>query len=202
MRITELDLPDEDLGVYAISSVDMPAIESNFIALSKRQKKSQYQMAKSDKDKMILIGAALIPDKMIYRNDGDDEGYYIYFPKKVVQKAAYLYQKNSMQSNHTHQHERRVDGVYVAESWIVEDPEMDKSKHYGLSVPKGTWMVTMKVDNKEFWEKYVKSGEVKGFSIEAMFSEKMRKQSVARNSVDSTIEECLSLIEKIKKETK
>lgn len=169
MRIVELIIDEkEDLsGVEAISIVESPAIEENFIALNK-----QLQLAKVDEEKRILMGAALIPNKNIYRRNGEDE-YYIFFSNDTVKKASELFLMNSNQNNATLEHEKKVTDLSVVESWIVEDTEMDKSKKYGLSVPVGTWMVSMKVNNDTIWTDFVKTGKVKGFSIEGYFADKL-----------------------------
>ena len=151
----------------------MPAIEKNFVALSKSGKK-QYSMAGIDTEKRLLVGAALIPNKMILRMDAKDQPYYIHFSKSTVKNAAYRFLKNNAHHNHTLQHDEQIDGLYVAESWIVEDKANDKSNKYNLDVPVGTWMVAVKVDNDESWEKQIKSGNAKGFSIEAYFDEKLK----------------------------
>jgi hypothetical protein len=116
------------------------------------------------------MGAALIPDKPIYRRNGEEE-YYVYFSKKTVRRAMELYFKNGNQANATLEHEHKINGLHVVESWIVEG-EQDKSRMYGLEVPVGTWMVSMKVENDAIWEKFVKEGSVKGFSIEGYFANK------------------------------
>ena len=195
-EIRELQLVDEDdTGIYAISIVDMPAIESNFIALNKKGK-TQYSLAKLDEEKKLLVGAALIPNKQIARLDAEENLYYVYFSQKTVKEAAYRFLKSSAHHNHTLQHQKEIEGLYVAESWIVES-ENDKSRQYGLNVPVGTWMVAVKVENDEIWEKEVKSGNVKGFSIEAYFSEKMKTKEVKsedefaslRDVVDSIVKQ-------------
>ena len=114
------------------------------------------------------MGAALILDKPIYRKNGEEE-YYVYFSKKTVRRAMELYFKNGNQANATLEHEHKINGLHVVESWIVEG-EQDKSRMYGLEVPVGTWMVSMKVENDAIWEKFVKEGSVKGFSIEGYFT--------------------------------
>jgi hypothetical protein len=193
-RIVEMDLPDDMLGVHAISLVDYPAIEENFIALSKEQKK-QYNLAKADSEKRLLVGPALIPNKQIFRNDGD-EGYYMYFPDHVVYKAATNFLKNSFQNNHTIMHEERTEGLTVVQSWIVDDPKRDKSNAYGMEFPKGTWMVAVKVDNEQVWEEQVKEGKVKGFSIEAYFAEKL---AAKKEDPDKELIEQLTEIKQILK---
>lgn len=169
MRIVELIIDEkEDLsGVEAISVVEFPAIEENFIALNQ-----QLQLAKVDDEKRILMGAALIPNKNIYRRNGEDE-YYIFFSDATVKKASELFLMNSNQNNATLEHQKKINDLSVVESWIVEDIEMDKSKKYGLNAPVGSWMVSMKVNNDTIWNDFVKTGKVKGFSIEGYFADKL-----------------------------
>jgi hypothetical protein len=174
MKIVELILSDEEFntGVEAISIVEDPAIEEDFVAL-KNQK--EYKFAQVDKDKKILVGPLLIPNKPIYRQEGNDEGYYIYFSRDTVLKASQMFLKNGNQSKSTLEHEEKLNGLTLVESWIVEDPEMDKTKLYGMTLPKGSWAGTVKVDNDDVWEDYVKTGKVKGFSIEGYFADKAER---------------------------
>ena len=116
------------------------------------------------------MGAALIPDRKIYRRNGEEE-YYIFFSEDTVRKASELFLARGNQNNSTLEHEYNLKGLSVVESWIVEDPQKDKSSLYNLNVPKGTWMVSVKVNNEEVWEEFVKTGKVKGFSIEGYFSD-------------------------------
>ncbi len=170
MKIIELILDEEqeEAGVEAISIVESPAIESDFIAL----KDQEIKLAKVDGDKKILMGALLIPNKPIYRNGAEGE-YYIYFSKNTVQKASQMYLKNGYQNNSTLEHAETLNGLTLVESWLVEDEVQDKSRKYGLNVPIGTWMGAVKVNNDEIWQEYVKTNKVKGFSIEGYFADKM-----------------------------
>ena len=169
MRIVELILDDDQMaeGISAISIVESPAIESNFIAL----KNHAVQFATVDTDKRILMGPALIPNKPIYRNQ-DGEEFYVYFSKATIEKASQLYLKNGNQSKATLEHEISINGLTLVESWLKIDEDHDKSAAYGLNDPVGTWYVAMKVDNAEIWDEYVKTGKVKGFSIEGFFADK------------------------------
>ena len=169
-NIVELVLNDEDIlsGVEAISIVSAPAIEENFIALSKEQ----TFLAKVDGEKRILMGAALVPNKMIYRRRGEEE-YYVFFTEETIRKVSELFLTKGNQNKATLEHEVKLDGLSVVESWVVEDKEHDKTRKYGLDVPLGTWMVSMKVYNDQVWEEFVKSGKVKGFSIEGYFVDKV-----------------------------
>jgi len=169
MRIVELILDENHIegGVNAISIVEQPAIESNFIAMSKDV---EVKLAEVDNEKRILMGAALIPNKQIYRKD--EEEYYVYFSKDTIRKASQLFLKSGSQSKSTLEHQMKLEGLTVVESWLVDDTEKDKSAFYGLSVPVGTWMVSIKVDNDDVWTNFVKTGKVKGFSIEGYFADK------------------------------
>jgi len=169
VRIVELILDDDQMaeGISAISIVESPAIESNFIAL----KNHAVQFATVDTDKRILMGPALIPNKPIYRNQ-DGEEFYVYFSKATIEKASQLYLKNGNQSKATLEHEISINGLTLVESWLKIDEDHDKSAAYGLNDPVGTWYVAMKVDNAEIWDEYVKTGKVKGFSIEGFFADK------------------------------
>lgn len=186
MDIVELFIDEENLesGIDAISVVESPAIESDFVAL----KNQEIKLAEIDSEKRILMGPALIPNKPIYRRNEEKE-YYIYFSKGTVKKASELFLMRGNQNNSTLEHQLPLTGLSVVESWLVEDVTHDKTKKYGLEVPLGTWMVSMKVNNDEIWNDFVKTGKVKGFSIEGYFADKMQRPK------DSTIKDELAVIE-------
>ena len=172
------------VGIEAISIVENPAIEENFLAL----KSEEIKLAEVNKEKRILMGALLIPNKPIYRRNGEDE-YYIYFSRDTVAKASQLYLKNGNQNNSTLEHKHDINGLTLVESWIVEDEKYDKSRKYGLDVPIGTWMGAVKVNNDEIWNEYVKTGKVKGFSIEGYFADKLQQSKQNKLDQLSKIEE-------------
>jgi hypothetical protein len=182
MEIIELVIQNDGDGIEAISVVDKPAIESDFIALSKHL---EIELKEVDAEKRILMGAALIPNKHIYRKDKDKE-FYIFFSEQTVRQASELFFINGNQSNATIQHAKDVNGMTAVESWIVEDTEKDKSKLYGFDVPVGTWMLSMKVNNDKVWDE-VKKGNVKGFSIEGNFADKLQ-MSKEKLIIDQIIE--------------
>ncbi len=169
MNIIELILDENDElnGVDAISLVEYPAIEENFVAL----KNHKIEFKSIDEDKRIVVGLALIPNKPIYRRNGDKE-FYIFFSKDTVRRSAELYLKNHNNNNATLEHKLKAEGVSVVESWIVENPEKDKTSLYGLNAVEGSWAVVMKIYNDEVW-KDVKAGTYKGLSIEGYFADKL-----------------------------
>ena len=158
-------------GIEAISIVENPAIEEDFVVLSSQQVK----LAEVSKEKRILMGPALIPNKKIYRRSGDKE-YYITFSEDTVRKASQLFLARGKQNNSTLEHEETLEDLSVVESWIIEDDKADKSRAYGLNLPVGTWMVSVKVNNDEIWQEFVKTERVKGFSIEGFFTDKQNER--------------------------
>jgi len=190
MKIVELIIDEKDItsGIDAVSVVRSPAIEENFIHLSKHE----IELKEVDKEKKILMGAALVPNKQIYRvNEKTKEEYYIYFSEDTVRKASELFLMNSNQNNATYEHDKKLKGMSVVESWIIDDSKSDKSRFYGFDLPKGTWMISMKVNNDEVWND-VKEGKVKGFSIEGYFADKLEMSQMSEE--DLLIEQIKQII--------
>ena len=170
-----IDEEDMDSGVFAISLVADPAIESNWIYLSKQHK---IELAEVNKEKRLLLGPVLIPNKEIPRIDDETgEEYDIVFDEAVIEKAAQLFLQRQHNNSSTLEHERPIDDISIVESWLVADPKADKSNAYGLSYPKGTWLVMAKVNNDEIWSEYIKTGKVKGFSLEGLFGHNLVEAS-------------------------
>ena len=191
MNIIELVLDEmqELMGIQAISIVENPAIEEDFVAL----KTQKVEFATQNEEKRILMGAALIPNKPIYRRSGEEE-FYVYFSKDTIRKASELFFQNGNQNKSTLEHEAELQKLSVVESWIVEDTEKDKSRLYGMDMPVGTWMISMKVNNPDIWENYVKTGKVKGFSIEGYFVDKVNFAKQKMKEEEAATEVLLMII--------
>tara|TARA_R100001086_G_scaffold125343_3_gene64805 strand:- start:429 stop:1151 length:723 start_codon:yes stop_codon:yes gene_type:complete len=193
-KIVELLVSEEnkDLTIDAISLVNSPAIEQDFVYFGKE--KNNLTLAKVDEEKRMIVSPALIPNKQIFRYDPNtDSEYYVYFSPDTVRKASELYLKHNNHHKATYEHKDRVSGVLTVESWIIEDSKTDKSTLYGYSLPKGTWMVKMKIENDELWQK-VKAGELKGLSIEGYFTNKfedMQKKEPTDAEILSALNEII-----------
>ena len=187
MDIIELILDEENeemVGIEAVSIVENPAIESDFIALSDQE----IKLAKVDDEKKIVMGAALIPNKPIFRKRNDTM-FYVYFSEDTVRRSSELFFQNGNQSNATLEHQMKANGLTVVESWIVEG-EQDKSRIYGLDVPKGTWMISMKIEDEKLWSEIKEGKKYKGFSIEGYFADKASiKKSDAKSEMAAIEEE-------------
>lgn len=157
---------EDNEGVYAISLVSDPAIEVNFISLSKNK---EIKLATINEEQRILVGPILIPDQLIYRNQ-DGHEYNIMFPKETIKQVQHNFVQQGYQNNSTIEHSgKSIPNVTFVETWIKEDEVHDKSVLYGFNEPVGTLFGLMKVNNDEIWNDYVKTGKVKGFSIDGVF---------------------------------
>lgn len=197
MNLVELiiDEASEMFGVHALSLVQNPAIMSDFVALGDEK---PVLLAEVSQDKQILLGAVLIPEKPIFRQGTNgNEDYYVFFSAETVAKTAEMFFKRSMHQNATLEHKDVIDGMTVFESWIVEDPKRDKSTAFGIDVPKGTWMVSMKVDDKKIWDEYVKNDKVFGFSLEGKFADILVQENIEENFSDQKINKALEDVKQL-----
>ena len=153
-----------DSLVYAISLVECPAIESNFVYLSEEK---PIQVCLEQDEKHMVFGAVLIPDKPIYRYNQEEE-YYLRFPKETIEVLAHDYLQNDNIYSFTQQHKDNADGVSIIESW-VKTSNNDKSVDLGIDAPIGTWFVGAKIDNEEIWQG-IKDGSMRGFSVESFLN--------------------------------
>jgi|694.fasta_scaffold02349_32 hypothetical protein len=154
---------DEKTGVYAVSLVDEPAIEVDWIKLSKEIQDFEFSV---NKDKQMLFGPLLIPNKLIFRRDEKGNEYNIVFDEDTIQIIADKYNENKLGDVFNFQHSDRKVQAVLLQNWITG--EVDKSKEYGFELPKGTWFGGVKVKDEEFWMSEVKTEKVKGFSVEIM----------------------------------
>ncbi len=189
-----IDESNDSLAIDAISLVSAPAIEQEFVFFGKE--KNNLTFAKVDEEKRMLVSPALIPNKQIFRYDPNtDSEYYVYFSPETVRKASELYLKHNNHHKATYEHQDRVSGVLTVESWIIEDTKTDKSTLYGFSLPKGTWMVKMKIENDDLWNK-IKDGSLRGLSIEGYFTDKMSKMSERKPTDEEVLKALNEIINK------
>jgi hypothetical protein len=127
-----------------------------------------------DEEKKIIVGAAMVPNKMIHRYDDLGNLYYVFFSKESIKKMAdkFLKEKRTDETNIEHNGLKLGSNkVYITESWVSEDPIYDKSNKYGFELPVGTWFVSMKVNDDKVW-KMIKDKSLTGYSVEGLFAEK------------------------------
>jgi hypothetical protein len=184
-KVIEWTLDDEDFAeLRRISLVTEPATEEEFLLFNK----DILQFKTIDEERRVVTGVAMRADIQIPRKDENGELYWGYFSKETVRKAAELFFKKGSNTNLTNlEHQFEIEGVYVFESWIVEDASNDKAKVLGFSdVKEGDWFVSMKIENDVIWNAYLKTGIIKGFSVEVKAKEKeVEMLSKIKNILDS-----------------
>jgi uncharacterized protein YacL (UPF0231 family) len=192
MKLYELKIEDENVDeVFAISLVESPAMESDFVYFDKEE----IQFAAIDKEEQMLIGAVLIPEKKILRIDGEGQPYHVFFSKDTVKKLAQNYLMKKYTDKATLEHDSKIKNVFLVESWIKEG-KLDKSNQYGLSLPVGTWVGLFKITDDKLWKDYVKTGKVKGFSIEGLFEHKL----VEASFIDELLEKDIDKLSEVEAE--
>ena len=174
-------------GVFAISLVKTPATEETFIAMSAQEE--MIKMAKVNEEQRLVMGLVLQPEQLILRQDeSSGEKFNIVFSADTIKELSHNFFKSGFQLNSKLEHNSPIKDVTFVESWIVENSEIDKSANFGMSFPKGSWMATMKVDNDDIWNNYVKTGEVEGFSVDAMVDlEEINLKSEVKMSENKSI---------------
>ena len=174
-------------GVFAISLVKTPATEETFIAMSKQEE--LIKMAKVNEEQRIVMGLVLQPQQLILREDPTTgEQFNIVFSADTIKELSHNFFKSGFQLNSKLEHNSPIKDVTFVESWIVENSEIDKSANFGMNFPKGSWMATMKIDNDDIWNNYVKTGEVEGFSVDAMVDlEEINLKSEVKMSENKSI---------------
>lgn len=174
--IYDVSINDENLGLTAISFVENPAIETDFIYFKKDEIKNMIFLA--NKEKREIVSPILVPNQLILRQAEDGSFYYIRWTADTIKLAAEKYLANGWFNNFTDSHPMFYDSsltyedvlekdVYMLRMWIIDDPkEDDANVKYGFNLPQGTLMVHLKVHNRKIWNK-IRNGELKGLSIEA-----------------------------------
>jgi len=186
LPVYELTVNDEDAFVDFIALVENPAIEVEFLAFANQEK---YAFA-LDEDKKELIGAAMIPDQMIFRRNDKGEEFNVFFSKDTIRQIVQSFFKSGYQSNMNIEHSATNADSFIFQSMIV-----DKAKGISfMDLPDGSWVVGVKVLNDEVWAD-IKAGKRKGFSVEGIFE-------TMRNKFKSDAEEeneIILLLQKLQK---
>ena len=135
-------------------------------------------------EKQMLVGPLMVPNKLIPRIDEDGNEYYVYFTEDTIKKLSYKMMKDKLidSVNIEHDNKDRVSDAFLVETWLIEDDKTDKSRKYGFDLPNGTWMGMYKIDNQRIWDEYVKTGKVKGFSVEGFFNQYAMSKTQCRKN--------------------
>jgi hypothetical protein len=186
LPVFELNVPEEDMGVFAISLVDKPATEQQWLAFHRDEKVNEEIKFSLNSDKQILTAPLMLANTPIYRNDKITGEHYIVFSEATLERMAINFFKNNVRSfNEMHNSSFGVDNATVIESWI-KTSDNDKSVALGFDAPVGSWFISVFIDDKKFWDDNIKTGKFTGFSLEGFF-EKVQL-SVEESPVDEVKE--------------
>lgn len=194
--IFEITFQDEDnTGIRLVSLVKDPAIEEQGMFFSKEEQVN-YQF-KELKDQQMIVGPAMIPDKKILRKDDEGEPYYVFFSKETIKGLMEKFNANNTGKSINVDHTNEMAPGFITENWIVADSYFDKSRMYGYNLPIGSWFITCKITDEQFWNMKVKEEGRYSFSIEGLLGQKpIDIYSAIDNLTD---EEVLALFDEIKK---
>lgn len=189
---------DDQTGMFLVSMVDSPAMQISAVKLSTEIEAPLVTLKATAPDKQYLTSAVIIPDKLIYRNDEFHGEHYIQFTATDIEKIRnkfFQHTGNLSLSNKNHVETDTVNAQLI-ESWIIEDPKMDKAVALGFQgLPAGTMMATYRVLDADFWTSEVLTGNVTGFSLEGRFAETAVKlQATDENELDTLIEWLLNTV--------
>lgn len=182
----------EELGMFSVSLVDFPAVETSFLCFKEETPKQLFFAKPEEK---IITGIALRADLPIYRvNPKTGEEYYVVFTKETIKKMVARYSKQGMMNNVDLQHSGElVSGVYMVESFIINDERGIRPKEFS-DIEDGSWVVSYYVEDDALWEQIKNGNDLNGFSISciANLSEKLSEQKQDdRSEIDKLIDELL-----------
>lgn len=179
---------NDETGISLISLVDEPAIIMKGMAFNN----SSMMTFKEVEDKQVIVGPALIPNMRIYREDEKYGRYYVKFTPETIEKMVEKFNKYGSNRKINIDHSNQMVDAFIMEDWIVEDEVYDKSRKYGFEVPKGTYMIKVKIEDKDFWEREVKGNGKFGFSIEGMLGQQLvqlSSKTIEKYGLDVSIDD-------------
>lgn len=187
IHINDLD----ETGMDAISLVDVPAVQKNFLCFSEDKKPVKFEF---DGAKHIITGVVCLAETPIYRYSERFGEYFVVFTKETIEKMVEKYARKGLFNsvNLQHNDEKFVDGIYMIESYITDKKRGISPKEFA-DVPDGSWICSYKVDNQELWDEIVNGDKLNGFSLQGLFDvspERFEKQD-KQMTFDEWIEQYL-----------
>ena len=196
LPVYEIVVDDNDeSGISLISLVDDPAIMMKGMTFN--SEKSFLAFKEVDGDKQVIVGPALIPGMRIYREDQKLGEYYVVFSKETIEKMVEKFNKYGSNRKINVDHSNQMVDAFIMEDWIVEDEVFDKSRKYGIEVPVGTYMIMVKIEDKNFWNTEVKGNSKFGFSIQGLLGYQLVSLSREATIDDLTEEDLVQLFSQV-----
>lgn len=190
MKVYYIKINDLDFtGIDAISLVEVPAVEKNFLCFS--EDKQPVKM-KFDNSKHIITGVVALADTPIYRYDDIHGEYYVIFSKEAIRHMVEKFAKNDLFKSVNLQHDdtKFVDGIYMVESYLT-DKERGISPVEFSEIPNGSWIASYKVENEALWNEIINGDKLNGFSLQGMFELSNEKFEKYISEKEETFDEWL-----------
>lgn len=165
---------------FKVSLVKNPALEMTMVKFSEEIETPIYF---ANEEKREIFSVAMSPDKLIYRNNVQGEPANVFYTAETIEKFQQNYFRTNANSGTNIDHaEFNTEGVFPFESWIVANPDNDKSNELGLTTKKGDLVMGFKVDNDAVWQE-CKNGNLDGLSIEGkvLFKEVNNNTNIQMN---------------------
>jgi hypothetical protein len=170
LPIIELTLEDLEQGVDATALVENPAIQRNWMAFKEHK---DFKFKTHNEDKRILAGALMVADFPMYRNMNGKEFFVKFSSKTIEELADRMVLNNKLTAfNFEHDSKKELADMHIQQFFII-NTELGVNTPIGFEeLPNGSLFAFVKVNNEQVWNDYVKTGIVKGFSIEGNFATK------------------------------
>lgn len=185
MKVFYIKINDDfETGIDAISLVDFPAVERNFLCFSKDEKRVNL---KFDASKHVITGVVALADTPIYRYNERMGEYYVVFSKETIVKMVEKFAKMDLFKSVNLQHDDNnfVDGIYMFESYITNKERGINPREFE-DIPDGSWICSFKVENEALWNEIINGDKLNGFSLQGMFEleEQFEKQEPKEETFD------------------
>ena len=192
MKVFYINIDDELTGINAISLVESPAVEKDFLCFSKEKETVKLNF---DNAKRVISGVVCLADTPIYRYNKKYGEYYVVFSKETIQKMVEKFAKMDLFKSVNLQHDdtKFVDGIYMFESYIINKERGINPVEFS-DIPDGSWIASYKVENDELWGEIINGNKLNGFSLQGLFEleEKFTEQKPVEETFDEWLEKQLN----------
>ena len=192
MKVFYINIDDELTGINAISLVESPAVEKDFLCFSKEKETVKLNF---DNAKRVISGVVCLADTPIYRYSEGYGEYYVVFSKETIQKMVEKFAKMDLFKSVNLQHDdtKFVDGIYMFESYIINKERGINPVEFS-DIPDGSWIASYKVENDELWGEIINGNKLNGFSLQGLFEleEKFTEQKPVEETFDEWLEKQLN----------
>lgn len=191
-KVFYINIDDELTGINAISLVESPAVEKDFLCFSKEKETVKLNF---DNAKRVISGVVCLADTPIYRYNKRYGEYYVVFSKETIQKMVEKFAKMDLFKSVNLQHDdtKFVDGIYMFESYIINKERGINPVEFS-DIPDGSWIASYKVENDELWDEIINGNKLNGFSLQGLFEleEKFTEQKPVEETFDEWLEKQLN----------